>query len=73
MGYAIELWTEFGIGMLFFATRFFARYKTVGLRGAAWDDFFFLVAMVEFSCYFHVLSADISVSCYGALMPSRFK
>ena len=73
MTYAIELWTEYGIGMLFFATRFFARYKTVGLRGFAWDDFFSFIAMVEFSCYSYMFFADISVSCYGAVMPSRFR
>ncbi|TVY91878.1 hypothetical protein LAWI1_G004358 [Lachnellula willkommii] len=73
MTYAIELWTEYGIGMFFFTIRFFARYKAVGFRGFAWDDLFSFIAMVEFSCYFYVLSADISVSCYGALMPSHFK
>ncbi|TVY15980.1 hypothetical protein LARI1_G006733 [Lachnellula arida] len=73
MTYAIELWTEYGIGMFFFTIRFFARYKAVGFRGLAWDDLFSFIAMVEFSCYFYVLSANISVSCYGALMPSHFK
>ncbi|TVY34904.1 hypothetical protein LSUB1_G006825 [Lachnellula subtilissima] len=46
MTYTIELWTEYGIGMLVFATRFFARYKTVGLRGFAWDDLFSFIAML---------------------------
>ncbi|TVY36494.1 hypothetical protein LOCC1_G008207 [Lachnellula occidentalis] len=49
MHYTIELWIEYGIGMLFFFTRIFARYKVVGLGGLTGDDFFSFFAMVNFA------------------------
>ncbi|KAI9926619.1 hypothetical protein ASPWEDRAFT_187222 [Aspergillus wentii DTO 134E9] len=35
-----ELWTEFAIGMIVFAVRFYARWDTIGLQKFSWDDFF---------------------------------
>ncbi|CZR58660.1 related to integral membrane protein PTH11 [Phialocephala subalpina] len=44
--YQTELWTEYGIGMVIFILRFFARWKVVGFANFAWDDFFAFVAMI---------------------------
>ncbi|TVY34178.1 hypothetical protein LOCC1_G008102 [Lachnellula occidentalis] len=49
MGYTVELWVEYGIGMVFFVTRFFARFKVVGISGFTWDDLFSFFAMILWS------------------------
>lgn len=44
--YQTEQWTEYGIGMVIFTLRFFARWKVVGIANFAWDDFFAFIAMM---------------------------
>ncbi|KAF2086539.1 hypothetical protein K490DRAFT_5165, partial [Saccharata proteae CBS 121410] len=41
-----ELWVEFTIGLLVFFLRFYARWRTVGLRNFAWDDYWAFVSML---------------------------
>lgn len=43
----VEQWVEYGIGMVVFFLRFFARYKVVGIGGFAYDDLFAFIAMVS--------------------------
>lgn len=40
-----ELWIEYGIGMVFFVLRFYARITIVGIRNLQWEDAFFGAAM----------------------------
>ncbi|KAE8154453.1 hypothetical protein BDV25DRAFT_126534 [Aspergillus avenaceus] len=41
-----ELWAEFAIGMIVFVVRFYARWKTIGIRNFSWDDFFAALSVV---------------------------
>lgn len=41
-----EAWTEYGIGSLVLLLRFFARWKTVGLKNWQGDDYFAMLALV---------------------------
>jgi hypothetical protein len=42
----VELFTELGIGILIFALRFYARWKTVGPHNFGYDDLFAGIAVV---------------------------
>ncbi|CAG8976196.1 hypothetical protein HYALB_00009509 [Hymenoscyphus albidus] len=44
-----ELWVEYGVGVAFFALRFFARWNTVGFRKFAFDDMFCVIGLVSTS------------------------
>ncbi|KAL2860814.1 uncharacterized protein BJX67DRAFT_386262 [Aspergillus lucknowensis] len=48
MGYNLnaELWAEYAIGMIVFAIRFFARWKTIGIRNFSWDDGFAAASII---------------------------
>lgn len=41
-----EAWTEYGIGSLVLLLRFFARWKTVGLKNWQGDDFFAMLSLI---------------------------
>ncbi|KAL3424532.1 hypothetical protein PVAG01_03813 [Phlyctema vagabunda] len=46
MAVNIEQWTEYGIGQFVFLLRFYCRWRVVGIRNFAWDDFFAFIAML---------------------------
>ncbi|KAI9735112.1 MAG: hypothetical protein M1834_001700 [Cirrosporium novae-zelandiae] len=45
----VEIWTEYGIGMLIFILRFLARWKVVGIKNFQADDYFALAGMIIWS------------------------
>lgn len=45
--FVVELWTEYVVGMGAFFLRFYARWKTVGFKKFAVDDFFCFLGMVS--------------------------
>jgi hypothetical protein len=46
VNFVIESWTYLAIDLVIVFGRSFARWKTFGLRGLAWDDFLMVVAVV---------------------------
>lgn len=42
----VELFTELGIGIIIFALRFYARWRTVGPQNFGYDDIFAAIAVV---------------------------
>jgi hypothetical protein len=45
--FTIEAWTYLGVDLLLVLLRLLARWKTVGLRGLAVDDFLMVIAVVS--------------------------
>lgn len=46
--YMIEVWSLFGVGVAVLLARFLVRYRTVGIRQFAGDDYMSLVVL---ACY----------------------
>ncbi|KAK7951090.1 uncharacterized protein PG986_006818 [Apiospora aurea] len=62
--YLKELWAEYAVGNAFLLLRLVSRYKTVGLRGFALDDYFTGLAMAVWAVY-------TACAFYALTMPSN--
>lgn len=62
----LELWGEYGFGVLIFALRYFVRIRMVGFGGFLGDDYFGFIAVI-------CLTIDGIVVDHASMYPLRWR